>query len=44
MILRIGVPIVAVVTSPRLAALIRDMQHSDPRQQIQLVDLTGSKA
>jgi hypothetical protein len=43
MILRIGVPVVAVVTSPRLAALIRDMQHSDPHQQIQLIDLTGSK-
>ncbi|GIH14739.1 hypothetical protein [Rugosimonospora africana] len=44
MILRIGVPIVAVVTSPRIATLIRDLQRTNPRQHIELIDLSGAKA
>jgi hypothetical protein len=44
MIARIGVPVVAVVTSPRLAALIRDLQHTNPNQRIELIDRSGEKA
>jgi hypothetical protein len=40
MILATGVPVTAVVTSPRLAILIGEMQHSYPQQGIQLIDLS----
>ncbi|GAA5195692.1 hypothetical protein GCM10023322_62940 [Rugosimonospora acidiphila] len=44
MILRIGVPITAVITSTRLLGVVNQLRLDDPGQRIDSIDLTGSPA
>jgi hypothetical protein len=44
LILAIGVPVTAVVISPRLAALVGQLQHDAPGRHIQLIDLSQTPA